>query len=820
MFKHLKLHGKLFLLVLSIGLVSLMSGAFYAYLVEQDLAQSTLIERRQFLINEVERRLTKKQEIGLTNAVGLTTNTDLHTALLQYDRDLAALALEHIGELYRNNTNFKGIKIHLHTAQMRSFVRSWDLNAFGEDLGKFRASVRQVNQNKKALVGFELGRDGAMIRALVPLTEGNQLLGTLEFMQGVGSISRDFEQDSRFYLMLLTQEATQIATKAANNQKVAGLPVANNKWFSDSTLAAARSLEAHALLQQEYVLTDAYFAIRLPVKDIEGQIIGWHIVGEPRRFIDAQLQEVQRLSTSFLGLIALMLIATMGFIFLGIHKLVICPLGYISTGLNGFFEYLYQQRNEASRVTFRGKSPEGADELAQMARLINTNITQVERQFVQDKQVLVEVEEVVRRVDAGFYAYRVHQQTSNPQLDALRQILNNMLDSSQLHFEEILATILSFAESNFTSRLAVHGTSGKLGSLIAAVNTLGVSISELMAIIQNTGVILRQGTTTLADSAEHLRQSSHKQSDMIQITHEAVQEVTAHIQQSDHKVGSMQDQAEVMSQLAKKIGEIADQTNLLALNASIEAARAGEHGRGFAVVATEVQQLAVHTQEALAEINRNLGGLMKLVADIRTASSSQLEHMEKLTQVADELAQINMENSAIGEQVYQMTGEIDQRVASLVNVAEQTRALKRPTDQVCDVDLVFEINKVKLEYICFKDELLTQLTQKDRLQQASQDQCPIRAWLHRDSQDPRRQRCEAWQNLVQTYQKQADLCATLIQARQAGERYEQVQELIKNVEKGTDSLFDAIDRVKTQECRQRNLELEARCQQARQTSAH
>ena len=70
-------------------------------------------------------------------------------------------------------------------------------------------------------------------------------------------------------------------------------------------------------------------------------------------------------------------------------------------------------------------------------------------------------------------------------------------------------------------------------------------------------------------------------------------------------VKDMNTSMEEINGSSKKIGEIikvidgiAFQTNLLALNAAVEAARAGEHGKGFAVVAEEVRNLAQRSATA------------------------------------------------------------------------------------------------------------------------------------------------------------------------------------------------------------------------------
>ena len=105
-----------------------------------------------------------------------------------------------------------------------------------------------------------------------------------------------------------------------------------------------------------------------------------------------------------------------------------------------------------------------------------------------------------------------------------------------------------------------------------------------------------------------------------------------------HKVESMQQDAQRITEILGVIGAIAGQTNLLALNAAIEAARAGEQGRGFAVVADEVRALAARTQASTSEINEMLKRLTQGVS----SSVSAMENTQASCQsAADATARVN-----------------------------------------------------------------------------------------------------------------------------------------------------------------------------------
>ena len=220
-----------------------------------------------------------KENIGLTNALNIAKNYYVMSSLMNNDRQIAIEGLNNLSKEFKRNTNFKNIKVHIHDANIHSFLRAWKPKKFGDDLSGFRKTLVNVNQTKQPLVAVELGRAGLVLRGVSPVHNGEEYLGSVEFMQGLNSIVKSAKKKMDYEIVIvLDNRFLSIATALQNKPKLNGYTlgvkekVINKKYFSE-----LKNIKVDAAGVQ---YTENYFVVSEPIVDFSGDVVAYALVGQ------------------------------------------------------------------------------------------------------------------------------------------------------------------------------------------------------------------------------------------------------------------------------------------------------------------------------------------------------------------------------------------------------------------------------------------------------------------------------------------------------------------------------------------------------------
>jgi len=384
--------------------------------------------------------------------------------------------------------------------------------------------------------------------------------------------------------------------------------------------------------------------------------------------------------------------------------------------LNDFFAFINFEKDDLDIIVINSN-----DELGKMSRVINENIDKTKHNISTDKDLIQETIYVADRINKGHLGTRIQKSSNNPQLNELKSIINEMLNTMQNNITKVMDVLTSYSTLDYRPKVDKGDLEGTLSILCDDVNLLGKAITNTLINNKKNGLTLRDSSQTLLNNVDTLNSNSNSAAASLEETAAAIEEVTSNITLTTNNISQMANNAsevikastignklandttsamdeinnEVLSikEAITVIDQIAFQTNILSLNAAVEAATAGEAGKGFAVVAQEVRNLASRSAEAANEIkilvenasnkanygkeisdqmihgyedlNNSISKTTNLIKDVETASKEQLLGIKQINNAVNLLDQQTQENASIAGQTYDIATQTD-TIAKLV----------------------------------------------------------------------------------------------------------------------------------------------------------
>jgi methyl-accepting chemotaxis protein len=649
--------------VFIIGTVGILSSLVFTYIQNLKMQEEAIVEARERLLKDITSRINKKKDIGQTNVLGFASNGHIIEALEKNDRELAFKELKKIGSFYKKNSNFKGIKAHVHTADGKSFVRSWKKEKFGEDLS-FRSSIQYVRKTNKATVVLEVGKIGFMIRGISPiLNANNEFIGSIEFLQGVGSVSRDFYNDGNRFILLLNEDVAKISPKVKRNKQIGGLYVANGKWFNYDTIEFADNINYSKLFRDGHYLTEDFFATFQEVKDTNNNVVGYYVVGEPIEKFEKNVDEILSVSYSFVALVIALMTLLIVILFVIVH--------YSFQPLTHLIELTKELSSGEGDLTKRLNCDEENcddekvneyDEVGQVSLYINKFIDKVHDIVVKSKHTAIKNSEM-----------------SDHLITTSTRILTRVKQE---------ATVIKEASDTWNKM------EQRLFSTVLNLDSLKTQIDEANTSVYNAKADIFSMMKQLGDNAQAEKNLAGK-------------------------LHGLKNEAQSTEAVLTAIATIADETNLLAINAAIEASHAGEKGKGFSVVADEVQKLSERTQEDLIKINRTINGIVEGINEASSEITKESEEMQHLIDISNRTEE-NMERTevtmkkvvSISNNSTVVTNDVKSNASEMMGrIHEIFRLSKENVQNVDGMQVVFEELKKSTNEL---NELLNSFKTKEK----------------------------------------------------------------------------------------------------------
>ncbi len=212
------------------------------------------------------------------------------------------------------------VKIHIHTADLFSFVREWKPDKFGDYLGKFRHTLVYVKETHRPLAAIEVGRAGPVARGISPIFYDGKYIGSVEVISPLGSALSGAMKNLHILkiLVLLNERYSKIASFVRNRVSVGRFKVINRSVSSE----IIHALETTGALKRHFIELPDRFLIPMEIKDFKGNNIGYLVVVKDKRAVLSILDPLKRAMAFTIFIILFTAVVIVVAMYLVIRKII------------------------------------------------------------------------------------------------------------------------------------------------------------------------------------------------------------------------------------------------------------------------------------------------------------------------------------------------------------------------------------------------------------------------------------------------------------------------------------------------------------------
>ena len=282
-----------------------------------------------FKIN-LDNQIQSKNNVWLTNAMQLARNKAIINAFASGDRKTLENIMAGIGKLYRDNTPFKKVSVHLLDPSLKTFFKSWKPKSFGDSYASSKA-YQEVLKTKKPIITFEESSKGLRLKSVFPMYKSGKFIGLLSFNGGINNFGSALKKSGIDFLYFLDKKYASLYPKAKKVKD--GYPLSSTKHIDKAFLnyVFSDNFSLNKAIKSNFIIDNKYFTKALPIRNFKKEVVGYALMAAKSNVVQAAINHTTSLVITQVVIMIIIDVLIVLLIILVLQKSLINPIKRLDT---------------------------------------------------------------------------------------------------------------------------------------------------------------------------------------------------------------------------------------------------------------------------------------------------------------------------------------------------------------------------------------------------------------------------------------------------------------------------------------------------------
>ena len=257
--------------------IIVLGGLFY-FLYSSYMAEKIQNNMRVFFdyqVKQLNKSIDDEKFSSMAISILLAQNESIQMCLLGQSRDECIKNIENLTKTLGAASMYNNIKLHIYDKDLKSYVRSWDLNRYGDMIASSRFLVQESRHQNKPMVGIEAWYAGTHIRAVSNVVRDGKIIGNIEVLLNFDSLGNYFKKQGIDLFVLLAKDKMPSRKSIPSDQILNDYYIEN---LSSANLNIVGFLRDINFKEYEFYVYKTHYFCVVPLIDASNTQIGYYVL--------------------------------------------------------------------------------------------------------------------------------------------------------------------------------------------------------------------------------------------------------------------------------------------------------------------------------------------------------------------------------------------------------------------------------------------------------------------------------------------------------------------------------------------------------------